>query len=92
MYYISLRSTYWTEELTSISLKATSQALPNPAIKGAGNVPLLNPRSCPPPLICGSTRTRGRRRTYKAPIPTEKTRNSQLTLNFVILQKFALNL
>ena len=61
-----------TNQLTSISLIATSQALPKPTIKGAGNVPLLKPLSCPPPLICGSTRTRGRRRTYKAPIPLKK--------------------
>jgi len=36
---------------------------------GAGSVPLRSPRSWPPPDIWASMRTRGRRRTYKAPMP-----------------------
>ena len=36
---------------------------------GAGTVPERRPRSCPPPLICACSRTRGLRRTYSAPTP-----------------------
>lgn len=51
------------KELTAISFFAILHASPNPTTKGAGTVPLLNPRSCPPPLRIGSSLTRGLRRT-----------------------------
>lgn len=54
---------------TSISCWAMLQAAPRPTASGVGTVPERRPRSCPPPLCSGSKRTRGRRRTYRAPTP-----------------------
>ncbi len=54
---------------TFISCLDMSQASPRPTTNGVGNVPLLIPRSCPPPLCIGRNFTRGLRLTYKAPIP-----------------------
>lgn len=54
---------------TSISCWAMLQAAPRPTASGVGTVPERSPRSCPPPLCSGSRRTRGRRRTYRAPTP-----------------------
>lgn len=54
---------------TSISCWAMLQAAPRPTASGVGTVPERNPRSCPPPFCSGSKRTRGRRRTYRAPTP-----------------------
>jgi hypothetical protein len=48
---------------TSISSFAILHASPSPATKGAGTVPLLSPRSCPPPWMRGSSLTLGRRLT-----------------------------
>jgi len=45
-----------------ISSMATSQALPNPTTSGGASVPLLRPRSYPPPLIMGWILTLGLRR------------------------------
>lgn len=45
------------------------QAAPRPTASGVGTVPERNPLSCPPPFCSGSKRTRGRRRTYRAPTP-----------------------
>ena len=43
----------------TISCSQSSQAFPNPTIKGTGSVPERMPRSCPPPSICAVMRTRG---------------------------------
>ena len=64
---------------TSISCIATSQAAPSPTTRGVGTVPLLIPRSCPPPLWGASILTRGRRLTYRAPIPTTEEEFTALT-------------
>mmetsp|Transcript_161373 Transcript_161373/g.391873 ORF Transcript_161373/g.391873 Transcript_161373/m.391873 type:complete len:232 (+) Transcript_161373:321-1016(+) len=53
----------------AISSLAMRAAAPRPTQSGCGSVPERSPRSCPPPDICGVTRTRGRRRTYSAPTP-----------------------
>lgn len=54
---------------TSISCWAMLQAAPRPTASGVGTVPERKPLSCPPPFCSGSKRTRGRRRTYRAPTP-----------------------
>ena len=47
----------------AISSPAMRQATPRPTQSGVGSVPERLPRSCPPPSINGTRRTRGRRRT-----------------------------
>lgn len=65
---------------TSISCWAMLQAAPSPTASGVGTVPERRPLSCPPPLCSGSIRTRGRRRTYKAPTPVHtQTRLFKIT-------------
>ena len=71
----------------SISWAATLQAAPKPTISGAGRVPLRRPRSCPPPLICGSSRTRGRRLMYSAPASTTGSTGSARTHLLMLLFK-----
>jgi hypothetical protein len=46
-----------------------AKASPMPTHWCVGSVPLRMPRSWPPPCICASSRTRGLRRTYSAPMP-----------------------
>jgi hypothetical protein len=60
------------EILTSISCLHILHAAPKPTARGHGTVPLLKPRSWPPPLMIGSRRTLGRLRTYRAPTPVKK--------------------
>eukprot|EP00966_Prymnesium_polylepis_P301164 6959020-Prymnesium_polylepis.2 len=50
----------------TISRPAISHAAPKPATNGCGRVPLRSPRSCPPPLMIGSMRTRGLRGEQRA--------------------------
>ena len=58
------RSQIWVGgSLTSISCLQSLAASPNPIASGGDRVPLRRPRSCPPPLMIGSKRTRGRLRT-----------------------------
>jgi hypothetical protein len=52
-----------------ISTRASSKARPMPTHWCVGSVPLRMPRSWPPPCIWASSRTRGLRRTYSAPMP-----------------------
>ena len=48
----------------AISSRQIAAAAPNPTIPGMLSVPDRMPRSCPPPLICSASSTRGfRRRT-----------------------------
>ena len=51
------------------SYYAISAALPKPTHKCGANVPLLNPRSYPPPCIIYYNLTLGFLLTYNAPIP-----------------------
>ena len=53
----------------AISSLARRAASPMPTIWCVASVPERNPRSCPPPWICGSILTRGFLRTYSAPMP-----------------------
>ena len=54
----------------AISSLAIAAAWPNPTIPGTFKVPERMPPSCPPPLICSVTFTRGLLRlTYSAPTP-----------------------
>jgi hypothetical protein len=71
----------------SISWAATLQAAPKPTISGAGRVPDRRPRSCPPPLICGSSRTLGRRLMYSAPVSTTGSTGSARTHLLMLLLK-----
>ena len=57
--------------LTSMSFCDISHASPKPTMRGVGRVPLRIPLSWPPPLWSASMRTRGRRRTYNAPMPVK---------------------
>ena len=71
-----------TKNLLSLALRCSTHALsnsksctqsraaaPKPTQRAGARVPLLSPRSWPPPEKMGSRRTRGFRLTYKAPIP-----------------------
>ena len=51
------------------NLASIGHAAPKPTTSECGSVPDRMPRSCPPPEKIGSRRTRGRRRTYSAPMP-----------------------
>lgn len=52
-----------------ISSAQTLAAAPMPTHRAGDRVPDRSPRSWPPPENSGSRRTRGRRRTYSAPMP-----------------------
>lgn len=70
----NVRPRSWTSRLTSVVFTSIScwemlHAAPRPTARGVGTVPERSPLSCPPPFCSGSRRTRGRRRTYRAPTP-----------------------